>query len=95
MTIRALLVSGDFKQLRVIDLSLDLEQEKARLLIYNTTNKVVAFDITVWMWQINGEWKFGWSIERLNNIKTTIQLEEKLKVELQKLLLSYFGNVKR
>lgn len=94
MTVLSLLTLSNFEQLKVMDLSLDLEQDRARLQIYNTAHKAVAFDITAWMWQVGGAWKFGWSIERLNNMRTTVQLEEKLKIELQKLLLPYFGNVK-
>jgi|WetSurSiteA1Bulk_404760.scaffolds.fasta_scaffold13882_4 hypothetical protein len=94
MAVVTLLILSDFGQLKVMDLSLDLEQDKARLQVYNTTHKVVAFDITAWMWQTGGAWKFGWSIEKLNNMRTTVQLEEKLKYEVQKLLLPYFGNGK-
>jgi len=94
MSVITLLILSDLEQLKVMSLSLDLEQDKARLWIYYTTRKVVAFDITAWLWQTGGVWRFGWSIEKLNDIRTTVQLDEKLKSEIQKLLLPYFRTVR-
>lgn len=90
MSTITMIVTTDFNSLKIASLSFDVLEDKARAKIFYTRQNKIVFDITMWMWQLSGKWNFGWSLTKMTNVSTTTQLEEKLKLELQKVLLPFY-----